>query len=71
MPGSYKCTCDNIPGTKISADGHSCVILSSSSSSSAAVAQQTLSSSASVVSVCPRGYYFNYTNDECEGKTRG
>ncbi|XP_063698079.1 uncharacterized protein LOC134829016 [Culicoides brevitarsis] len=60
LPGSYKCTCDNIPGTKLSADGHSCVI----SSDSATISQQTLSSS--VVSVCPRGYYFNYTNDECE-----
>lgn len=66
LPGSYKCTCDNIPGTKLSTDGHSCVIVSSSSS--AVISQQTLSSSATVVSVCPRGYYFNYTNDECEGK---
>uniref|UniRef100_A0A336M2Z5 CSON011141 protein n=1 Tax=Culicoides sonorensis TaxID=179676 RepID=A0A336M2Z5_CULSO len=66
LPGTYKCTCDNIPGTQLSTDGHSCVVISSTSTNNIAISEQTLSSSATVISVCPRGYYFNYTNDECE-----
>ena len=67
--GSYECSCENIPGTKLSSDNHTCVNLNECDVISAGCSHACILLSDVTYCTCPDGFELGDDWKTCHGKS--
>lgn len=63
----YRCSCDNLPGTHLSPDNHTCVDAGECSLNNGGCSHTCLSSLGRIFCLCPPGYRMTGNDKTCEG----
>lgn len=65
--GSYRCSCDGMPGTTLAPDGHSCEDLDECRVNNGGCSHTCLNTLGSAFCACPEGYMLGDDWKTCEG----
>jgi hypothetical protein len=69
LPGSYECSCEGIPGTRLAADNHTCEDMDECARDNGGCSHSCLNTLSSFFCLCPPGLMLGDDYRTCEGNT--
>lgn len=66
--GSYQCSCENLPGTRLAKNGRNCEDAGECANRNGGCSQGCVSAAGRIYCLCERGYYLESDRKTCQGR---